>query len=466
MLFADLVGSTALGEQQDPERTRALLERFYDAMADEIGRAGGTVEKFAGDAVMAVFGVPEAHEDHAERALHAALAMQRRLGADFDGVLALRIGVDTGEVVVGRAREGSSFVTGDAVNVAARLEQASEPGAIVVGARTAEAVRGAFELGPAFEVDAKGKSEPVVAQTLVRALTLMRPRGPARRRAGVRRARHGARAAAGDLPPRRRAAGAARRDADGRRRRRQDDARPRALALALRAGAAAAAAHRPLPRLRPHHLLGARRDPPRAARDPRERGAGGRAAPARRPRDPRPRPRPRRRRRRPSAGRSRALPGSLGRPAERADGRDADGRPRRGPALGRGSAARPARAGLARRARAAARDRHGASRAARPPAGVGRRPPQRLARLAGRALAGRVGGDARRARARRALARDPAGAGRAGRGQPVLPRGAARGLRRDGHGGRGAARLGPGDPLGARRPAGGRPTRRPCRRRP
>ncbi len=177
VLFADLVGSTALGEQQDPERTRALLERFYDAMADEIGRAGGTVEKFAGDAVMAVFGVPEAHEDHAERALHAALAMQRRLATDFDGALALRIGVDTGEVVAGRAREGSSFVTGDAVNVAARLEQASEPGTIVIGARTAEAVRGAFELGPAFEVDAKGKSDPVVAQELVRALTLMRPRG-------------------------------------------------------------------------------------------------------------------------------------------------------------------------------------------------------------------------------------------------------------------------------------------------
>jgi class 3 adenylate cyclase len=147
VLFADLVGSTALGEHQDPERTRALLERFYDAMADEIGRAGGTVEKFAGDAVMAVFGVPEAHEDHAERALHAALAMQRRLETDFDGALALRIGVDTGEVVAGRAREGSSFVTGDAVNVAARREQSAEPGAIVLGVRTAEAVRGAFELG-------------------------------------------------------------------------------------------------------------------------------------------------------------------------------------------------------------------------------------------------------------------------------------------------------------------------------
>jgi class 3 adenylate cyclase len=177
VLFADLVGSTALGEQEDPERTRALLERFYDAMAEEIGRAGGTVEKFAGDAVMAVFGVPDAHEDHAERALHAALAMQRRLEALFDGRLALRIGVNTGEVVAGRAREGSSFVTGDAVNVAARLEQAADPGAIVVGSRTAEAVRGAFELDAAFEVDAKGKAEPVSAQRLVRALTLMRPRG-------------------------------------------------------------------------------------------------------------------------------------------------------------------------------------------------------------------------------------------------------------------------------------------------
>jgi class 3 adenylate cyclase/tetratricopeptide (TPR) repeat protein len=177
VLFADLVGSTALGEQQDPERTRLVLERFYDAMAEEIDRAGGTVEKFAGDAVMAVFGVPEAHEDHAERALHAALAMQRRLEELFEGRLTLRIGVNTGEVVAGQARAGSSFVTGDAVNVAARLEQTAAPGEIVVGARTAEAVRGAFELDSAFEVDAKGKSEPVVAQRLVRSLTLMRPRG-------------------------------------------------------------------------------------------------------------------------------------------------------------------------------------------------------------------------------------------------------------------------------------------------
>lgn len=177
VLFADLVGSTALGEQEDPERTRLLLERFYDAMEIEIERGGGTVEKFVGDAVMAVFGVPVAHEDHAERALHAAIAMRLRLEQLFAGRLALRIGVNTGEVVAGRAREGSSFVTGDAVNVAARLEQAAAPGEIVVGSRTAEAVRGAFELGAPFDVVAKGKAEPVEARRLIRALELTRPRG-------------------------------------------------------------------------------------------------------------------------------------------------------------------------------------------------------------------------------------------------------------------------------------------------
>src|SRR5213592_3109710 len=126
IVFADLVGSTELGASQDPERTRALLDRFYDAMAAEIDTAGGTVEKFAGDAVMAVFGAPFSLEDHAERALHSALAMQRRLQELFADRLALRIGVNTGEVIVGKPREGSSFVTGDSVNVAARLEQGAE----------------------------------------------------------------------------------------------------------------------------------------------------------------------------------------------------------------------------------------------------------------------------------------------------------------------------------------------------
>ena len=106
MLFADLVGSTALAGSQDPERTRATLDRFYEAMAAEIERAGGTVEKFAGDAVMAAFGAPAALEDHAERALHCALAMRRRLQTLFEGELSLRTGVNTGDVVVGRAARG------------------------------------------------------------------------------------------------------------------------------------------------------------------------------------------------------------------------------------------------------------------------------------------------------------------------------------------------------------------------
>jgi class 3 adenylate cyclase/tetratricopeptide (TPR) repeat protein len=177
VLFADLVGSTARAGSQDPERTRATLDRFYEAMAAEIERAGGTVEKFAGDAVMAAFGAPAALEDHAERALHCALAMRRRLKTLFEGELSLRTGVNTGDVIVGQPREGSSFVSGDAVNVAARLEQAAAPDEILIGERTASFVRGAFELGPARRVEAKGKEEGVVGVPLLRALSLMRPRG-------------------------------------------------------------------------------------------------------------------------------------------------------------------------------------------------------------------------------------------------------------------------------------------------
>jgi len=177
VLFADLVGSTELAGGQDPERVRALLDRFYDAMAAEVERAGGTVEKFVGDAVMAAFGAPAAHEDDAERALHAALGMHRRMDELFGGRLALRIGVNTGDVVVGQPREGSSFVTGDAVNVCARLEQAAAPGEVLVGERTVAAARGAFEFTEPATVQAKGKPGGVVCRKLVRALSLMRPRG-------------------------------------------------------------------------------------------------------------------------------------------------------------------------------------------------------------------------------------------------------------------------------------------------
>jgi hypothetical protein len=166
-----------MASDEDPERARLRLEGFYDAMAAEIETAGGTVEKFAGDAVMAVFGVPVALEDHAERALHATLAMQRRLQELFGSEVTMRIGVNTGEVVVGRPREGSSFVTGDAVNVGMRLEQAAAAGDVLVGERTVAAVRGAFEFSDRQTVVAKGKEHGVSCRRLVRALSLMRPRG-------------------------------------------------------------------------------------------------------------------------------------------------------------------------------------------------------------------------------------------------------------------------------------------------
>ncbi len=183
VLFADLVGSTAYAGDRDPERVRAQLEPFYDAMREEIELTGGTVEKFAGDAVMAVFGAPAALEDHAERALHAALAMQQRMRGLFDGELELRVGVNTGDVVVGAPREGGSFVTGDAVNVADRLQKAAQPGEVLVGERTAAAAAGAFEFGVARSVDAKGKPGGVDGVPVDRALRTMRPRGVA----GLRR---------------------------------------------------------------------------------------------------------------------------------------------------------------------------------------------------------------------------------------------------------------------------------------
>ncbi len=177
ILFADLVGSTELGGALDPEHTRDLLDRFYDAMAAEIALGGGTIEKFIGDAVVAVFGAPTAQEDHAERALQTALAMQECLAGLFGDRLALRIGVNSGEVVIGRPREGSSFATGDAVNVAARLEQAARPGQVLVGERTALLVGGAFAFAPPATIQAKGKADGVTCRELVGMIAPRRPRG-------------------------------------------------------------------------------------------------------------------------------------------------------------------------------------------------------------------------------------------------------------------------------------------------
>jgi class 3 adenylate cyclase len=159
VLFADLVDSTLLTRRMDPEPMRALMGRFFEAMREEIERCGGTVEKFIGDAVMAVFGLPTAHEDDPERAVRAALGMQGRmdaLRADLGADLRLRTGLATGEVVadVRAAAEGQFMVTGDVVTFAARLQETAPPGGTVVDDRTREALRGrltcdALPAGPA-----------------------------------------------------------------------------------------------------------------------------------------------------------------------------------------------------------------------------------------------------------------------------------------------------------------------------
>ena len=162
VVFCDLADSTELGERLDPESLRALMARWYGAMRIPLERHGGTVEKFIGDAVMAVFGVPQVHEDDALRAVLAAVEMRRALGtlnAEVGFDLRIRIGVNSGEVVAG---EGSAtLVTGDAVNTAKRLEEAAAPDEILISSVTRQLVRNATELEPAGEVLAKGKKEPV-----------------------------------------------------------------------------------------------------------------------------------------------------------------------------------------------------------------------------------------------------------------------------------------------------------------
>ena len=176
VLFADLVGSTALGARLDPEHLGEVTDAFFDAMRQEIERQGGTVEKFIGDAVMAVFGVPVAHEDDPTRALLAALRMQQRL-IDLNRTLEplhgltleMRIGVHTGEVLAAtQPRLEGRMVTGDTVNVAARLEQAAAPGQILASERTILGARG-FRYAEVGPLRLKGKDQPPRAFEVVAA---------------------------------------------------------------------------------------------------------------------------------------------------------------------------------------------------------------------------------------------------------------------------------------------------------
>jgi class 3 adenylate cyclase len=169
LLFTDVTGSTAMGEQRDPEAYRDVMGRYFAVARAAVERHGGTVEKFVGDAVLAVFGIPEVHEDDALRAVRAARELNDAVAGLGLG-LTIRTGVNTGAVVAGSARAGGSFATGDAVNTAARLEQAAGDGEILLGATTYALIRDAVEVEAIEGVLAKGKAEPVPAYRLLRVL--------------------------------------------------------------------------------------------------------------------------------------------------------------------------------------------------------------------------------------------------------------------------------------------------------
>src|SRR6266542_3176663 len=178
VLFVDVSGFTSLSERLDPEEVHRLMSRAFDLMLAEVHRYEGTVNQFLGDGIMALFGAPIAHEDHARRAVHAALGIARALET-YQAELAprgisfrARQGVNTGLVVVGAI--GSDLrmdytAVGDTTNVAARLQQAGEPGRVTIGEATHRLVRGYFDTRPLGEMHLKGKGEPVAAWEVVAA---------------------------------------------------------------------------------------------------------------------------------------------------------------------------------------------------------------------------------------------------------------------------------------------------------
>ncbi len=151
VFFCDVTGSTDMGERLDPESQRRVMTRYFETVSEALQRHGGSVEKFIGDAVMAVFGIPQLHEDDALRAVRAAAEardeiakLNEELERDRGVRIQVRMGVNTGEVVAGDSTTSQNLVTGDAVNVAARLEQAAAPGEILIGSETHRLVREAI----------------------------------------------------------------------------------------------------------------------------------------------------------------------------------------------------------------------------------------------------------------------------------------------------------------------------------
>ena len=174
ILFSDWVGSTTLGETLDPEELRLVQERYFDQARAIIRRHGGTVEKFIGDAVMAVFGVPQVDEDDALRAARAAVelrdalaAINERLSEQLGVRIATRTGLNTGEVVAGDPAAGQAFVTGDPVVIAKRLEESAAPGEILMGETTFGLTRDAVRVEPVPDLVLKGKQAPVQASRLI-----------------------------------------------------------------------------------------------------------------------------------------------------------------------------------------------------------------------------------------------------------------------------------------------------------
>jgi len=170
VVFSDVASSTALGERLDAESLRRAMGRYFDEMSAVIARHGGTVEKFIGDAIMAVFGIPTVHEDDALRAVAATVEMREeleRLNHELErelGVrLEVRLGANTGEVVAGDPAAHQRLVTGDAVNVAKRLEQAAGSGEILIGRETQRLVRDAVRVQEVAALEVKGKQQPVPA---------------------------------------------------------------------------------------------------------------------------------------------------------------------------------------------------------------------------------------------------------------------------------------------------------------
>jgi class 3 adenylate cyclase len=174
VVFADLIGSTSLGEQLDPESLRRMMTRYFHEMRAVLERHGGTVEKFIGDAVVAVFGIPNLHEDDALRAVRAAVAMRAALAdlnQQFERTWGIRVqtrtGVNTGEVIASDPVSSQAFVIGDALNVAARLEQTAGADEILLGDATRRLVRSAVKLEPVEQLALKGKAQAVVAWRLL-----------------------------------------------------------------------------------------------------------------------------------------------------------------------------------------------------------------------------------------------------------------------------------------------------------